>query len=112
MAQQIKVRVVDDIDGSPATETVAFSLQGRDYEMDLSEANAARFRSMMREYADHARRVSGRRPASGARSVESRRRAVAIREWARSSGIPGVGDRGRIPHDVVRQYEAAHAERD
>jgi hypothetical protein len=110
MARRTHITVVDDIDGSPAAETIAFSYQGRDYEIDLSESNAARLRSMMRDYADHARSVGARRPASGFRSAASRRRAVAIREWARASGLQGVGSRGRIPQHVVEQYEAAHPE--
>jgi hypothetical protein len=57
MARRTHITVVDDIDGSPAAETIAFSYQGRDYEIDLSESNAARLRSMMRDYADHARSV-------------------------------------------------------
>jgi Lsr2/ERCC4 domain len=35
-------------------------------------------------------------------------RAAAVRAWAREQGM-GVSDHGRIPADVVRRYEAAHA---
>ncbi len=108
MARHTQVTVMDDIDGSPAAETIAFSYQGRDYEIDLSDSNATRFRTMMREYAGYARRVTVRAPAPRSRSVAARRRAVAIREWARASGIEGVGDRGRIPQNVIDQYDAAH----
>lgn len=30
-----------------------------------------------------------------------------VRQWARGKGVP-VGDRGRIPADLVAQYLAAH----
>jgi len=30
-----------------------------------------------------------------------------VRQWAREQGVP-VGDRGRIPADLVAQYLAAH----
>ena len=111
MAKQVHTTVVDDIDGGPAAETVAFSYQGRDYEIDLSERNAAKFRSMMREYAEHARTTSFRRAVGGSRrSAQSRRQAAAIREWARASGLPDVGSRGRIPKHVIDQYKAAHAD--
>jgi hypothetical protein len=30
-----------------------------------------------------------------------------VRQWARQQGVP-VGDRGRIPADLVAQYLAAH----
>ena len=56
MAQQVNVKFVDDLDGSDATGTVSFALDGRAYEIDLSEDNAARLRD------SRARRpVAGRR---------------------------------------------------
>jgi hypothetical protein len=36
MAQKIHVELVDDIDGSPAAETVTFGLDGTEYQIDLS----------------------------------------------------------------------------
>ena len=44
MAQKVTVALVDDLDGSPAAETVAFTLDGVAYEIDLNEENAAAFR--------------------------------------------------------------------
>ncbi len=108
MAQKIQTTVVDDIDGSPAAETVTFGYQGRTYEIDLSAPNAARLRSVLQEYADHARRAATRQAGgTGSRTAASRRRTVAIREWARASGRQ-VSDRGRIPQQVVDEYHAAH----
>ena len=34
MAQKVEVVLVDDLDGSPADETVNFALDGRNYESD------------------------------------------------------------------------------
>ena len=45
MARRTVVEHTDDLDGSAATETVAFGLDGVDYEIDLSARNAARLRS-------------------------------------------------------------------
>ena len=42
MAQIREVRLVDDLDGEAADETVEFGIDGRNYEIDLSEPNAAR----------------------------------------------------------------------
>jgi hypothetical protein len=39
------------------------------------------------------------------------RRGAAVRAWAREQGMV-VSDRGRVPADVVRRYEAAHAGRE
>jgi len=44
MATRTMITLEDDLDGGPAEETVRFSLGAAEYEMDLSAANAARFR--------------------------------------------------------------------
>ena len=44
MAQKVEITVVDDLDGSPAAETVSFAFGGTSYEIDLSSRNAERFR--------------------------------------------------------------------
>jgi Lsr2 len=41
MAKQATVRFVDDLDGSEASGTFDFSLEGRNYQVDLSDQNAA-----------------------------------------------------------------------
>ena len=40
MAKQIIHKLVDDLDGGDADETVKFALDGVQYEIDLSKANA------------------------------------------------------------------------
>jgi hypothetical protein len=40
MAQKVTVALEDDLDGSPADETVRFGLDGAECEIDLSEKNA------------------------------------------------------------------------
>jgi hypothetical protein len=40
MAQRVEVLLEDDIDGSPAGETVRFAYDGTQYEIDLSSQNA------------------------------------------------------------------------
>jgi len=47
MAQKVDVRFVDDLDGSEASGTVSFALDGRAYEIDLSEENAAKLRDSL-----------------------------------------------------------------
>ena len=41
LARLVMTHPVDDIDGEHATETVAFSYRGADYEIDLSARKAA-----------------------------------------------------------------------
>ena len=48
VAQQVAVSLVDDIDGSPAKETVQFNLDNRGpYEIDLNGSNASRLRDAL-----------------------------------------------------------------
>lgn len=109
MAQQVKVILVDDLDGGHADETVKFAIDGASYEIDLNRANADKLRDVIAPFVGAARKAS-RATARGARrgaSVDRRGRAADIREWARTKSIE-VNERGRIPARVVEQYEAAH----
>ena len=61
MARKTQVILTDDIDGSEATGTVSFGLDGVAYEIDLNDDNAQRMRDQLGEWASKARRVGGRR---------------------------------------------------
>ena len=79
MAQRVQIMLVDDIDGTEATETVSFSFDGVDYEIDLTAANAKKLRSDL----------------------------GSVREWARENGHQ-VSDRGRISAGILAAYDQAH----
>ncbi|MGI9002499.1 MAG: histone-like nucleoid-structuring protein Lsr2 [Pseudonocardia sp.] len=108
MAQIREVRLVDDLDGEAADETVEFGIDGKSYEIDLSKDNAGRLREALASYAAAARRTGGRR-RGGVAATATRRPSVdreqnqAIREWARKRGMK-VSDRGRIPAEVLEAY--------
>ncbi len=106
MAQRVNIVLVDDIDGSDATETVAFGLDGTSYEIDLNEKHAAKLRDALATYVGHGRKVgSGRRSRSTAKAAAGGTSAKEIRDWARSNGFK-VPDRGRIPADVREAFES------
>jgi Lsr2 len=113
MAQKTLVVLVDDLTDEPLAEgrgqTVRFSLDGVDYEIDLSKEHADELRGAFKRYVDAGRRVS--QPARGRRSQSSsgtrRQDANAIRAWAKEQGHQ-VSERGRIPRNVVEAYEATH----
>ena len=117
MAQKVEVKVVDDLDGSEPAGTVSFALDGRSYEIDLSDDNAARLRGSLASFVAAARRSSGaprrRRDARGSTGVDSvpartgQENTTVIRSWARENGHV-VSERGRIPKAVVQAYQAAH----
>ena len=108
MAQKVNIVLVDDIDGSDATETVAFGLDGTSYEIDLNDSNAAALREALSGYIGHARKVTGgrgrRRRTSSATSGPS---ASDLREWGRANGFQ-VSERGRVSSEVREAYAAAH----
>ena len=110
MAKVTQVSLVDDVDGSVASSTVGFSLDGKTYELDLSDKNAKKLRDAVAPFVDAARRLGGRgRRASGPTTSSTRtdrERTAAIREWARQHGHK-VADRGRIPANVIEAYEKA-----
>jgi Lsr2 len=67
--------VNDDLDGSEGAELHTFSLDGMEFEIDLSEGNSIEFYALMDRYTAPgvARRTSNGR--SGARFIERSRRA-------------------------------------
>ncbi|KAA1428301.1 histone-like nucleoid-structuring protein Lsr2 [Nocardioides antri] len=109
MAQRVNIVLVDDIDGSDATETVAFGLDGTSYEIDLNEKNATKLRDALAAYVGHARKVSssGRRTRSKATAAAGGASAAEVRAWARDNGFT-VPDRGRIPADVRSAFDSAN----
>jgi hypothetical protein len=106
MAQHVETTLIDDLDGSKASETVAFAVDGTAYEIDLSQKNAAKMRQNFERYIEHARKAQGGRRSG--RPRRDRHFSSAVREWAKQQGIQ-VSERGRIPASVVSQYEEAHA---
>ena len=106
MAQRVSIILTDDIDGSPAVETLSFALDGVNYEIDLSEANAAKLREAAQPFIAVARKTSGRARAGRRRTVGGTS-ATEIREWALSQGMQ-VSARGRVSAEVRAAYEAAH----
>lgn len=106
MARKTQVILTDDIDGSEATGTVSFSLDGVAYEIDLNDDNAQQLRDQLGEWASKARRVGGRR-TTGARSAGSSNETAKIRAWAKTNGHQ-VSDRGRVSQQIREAYNAAH----
>jgi Lsr2 len=110
MAQVTKIRLVDDLDGGNADESVDFTVDNNRYQMDLSENNAARLREVLAPFIAAARRAGGstttrtRRSTIAARPAGAGAETAAIREWAGANGF-SVSTRGRIAASVRDAYE-------
>lgn len=113
--QRIQTWKIDDVDGeSAANETVAFALDGVEYEIDLTTDNANKLRGTLQPWRQGGRRVRGRgrKPVSSDRRTAQPARidpsqARAIRDWAATNGYT-VSARGKIPAAVHEAFEAAH----
>jgi nucleoid-associated protein Lsr2 len=114
MAREVIEKLIDDLDGGEAAETVTFGLDGATYDIDLSKKNAAAFRKALDRYVKAARRsaTSGRpsrrkaAPSTGSSRAKRDYDISQLREWAGTNNV-AVPARGRIPQAVVEQYKAA-----
>jgi len=99
MAQVTKTRLVDDLDGGNADESVNFTVDNHRYQMDLSETNAARLREVLAPFIAAARR------AGGSTTTRTRRSTIAARPAGAGANGFSVSTRGRIAASVREAYE-------
>lgn len=114
MAQRIIL--TDDLDASEAAETITYTVNGHDCEIDLSEENAQQFYDAFDQYIENSRQVSrqaaparrgrgdGRRRSGGSRRDD----IPEIRTWAEVQGMD-VSARGRIKKEIIDAYDEAHS---
>lgn len=104
----------DDIDGSQlSAETVAtrkFSVNGKNYVLDLSEEHAKQFDEALVPY------ITAARIDTSANTTKRRNRNTApqkdysqLRAWAKREGIP-VASRGRIKTEIIDAYKSKDPE--
>ncbi|MFI5888113.1 Lsr2 family protein [Streptomyces sp. NPDC051554] len=111
MAQQTIIQLLDDLDGSEASETVVFGLDGKTYEIDLNEKNAAKLRKALASYVDKGRKMNqarGGRRGGATQAAAGSGDTALIRAWAKENGHE-VNDRGRVPADIKEAYAKAKA---
>jgi septation ring formation regulator EzrA len=112
MAQRVVLS--DDLDGSEAIQTIIYTIDGQEYEIDLSEENIQRFHEALEPFVSASRQVQ-RQAAPTRRRGDGRRRSGSrwrddipqIRAWAESQGME-VSARGRIKKEVLDAYDEAH----
>ena len=116
MAKATVEVLVDDLDGSAAAETIHLGWNGEWRELDLSKRNLASLSKALDRYWNAGHPVSGdgtptrRKTARASRPNNTSREPKRIRAWATERGIE-VPSRGRIPAEVERQFNEAHARR-
>ena len=105
MAQRVQIILEDDYDGGTADETVTFALDGAEYEIDLSSANAEKLRNELAGWIGHARKTGGRRRRTSKPAETSS--TSEIRAWALANGHD-VSSRGRVSAEVREAFERAN----
>ena len=107
MARRTIVHLEDDLSGGEAEESVSFALDGRSFEIDLSEKNAEQLRQILAPYISAGRPVrtsrgAGRRSGSDGDDLEP----ATVRAWANANGY-AVSTRGRVSRELREAYRAA-----
>ena len=95
VAREVIEKLIDDLDGGEAAETVTFGLDGATYEIDLTRRNAGALRKALERYVKSARKSSSsrqptRRAATpAAKATKSKRNfdIVQLREWAGANNV-------------------------
>lgn len=115
--QRTTVQLIDDIDGTVIPEgegrTIAFALDGAQYQIDLSDDNIGSFKDALAPYIRASRSAGVTRSSRGSsRSSSSASSSKGpgynvVRAWALAEGIE-VSQRGRVASTVIDAYRAAH----
>lgn len=112
MAQKLSVTYACDYDQKEIPRGQhrlrRFSVDGREYEIDLCLKHSERFDEAVSSFASHARKASGRLVRTKRRTAAHRKHSARVRAWAKANGL-AVSERGRIPSDVVTRYETTHS---
>ncbi len=122
MAKVEKVEFVDDFDGKSVEpddrHEVSLTFMGESYRLDLRTKNLEKLEASLTPWINSGTRTGGRRrgvkprgavkktalsTSSGATGSQTK----AIREWAQANGYE-VSTKGRIPQDVVAEFDKAH----
>lgn len=118
MAQRIVVAYYSDLSGVEIANNDAgtqFSLDGADYEIDLTSGEQSALREGLAPFVSAARAVAKpgepRRPVPQPSAADVDRPNKVLREWAEENGFD-VPARGRVPELVREAYGVAHSHQD
>ncbi len=106
MAKQTVTQLIDDLDGSEASQSVAITYKGKTYSLDLNDENASELDDALAPYIAAAEKAGG---VQGGRGGKRAARSTAkqgsgnggdadpkdVRAWAEANGVT-VSSRGRI----------------
>jgi hypothetical protein len=111
MSRRTIVQLEDDLSGGEAAESVSFSLDGRSFEIDLNEKNAATLRESLAPYIAAGRGFRSAKGSSATRRSSdgyagSELDPAVVRAWAQENGHE-VSTRGRVSRELREAYLAS-----
>lgn len=108
MAQ--KITTLDDLNQEEGAETFRFTAGGKVCEIDLVEANVAKFWTAIKRFTDKGRDITPTRrdPSTDVYSTVDQ---GAVRDWAKEQGLP-YNQKGKVPLDLVYAYKRPMATTD
>lgn len=109
-----KTILIDDFDGKELpedTKPIRLSIDRKTWAVYLSDDNYGKLLEALEPFIKDAEQGTNQQAPSQPKN--DRARTQAIREWAQANDIKQpngkpLGDRGRIPDEIVKQYDAAH----
>lgn len=102
--QRVTVEIHSDLSAEDGAETFHFGFRGKQYEIDLTETEAAAFEEALSPYLRVARTARGKYLKKS--STRPDPRVAEVRSWAQANGYD-LGDRGRIPQNIWDDWAAA-----
>src|SRR5690349_17300262 len=100
MAENRRVIITDDLDGTEGARTIRLAVENGEYEIDLNDENVDKLYRALDPYLSHARRVSARGTRTPRVASGDKQNLGAIRAWAQENGRT-VSSRGRIPASIL-----------
>ena len=108
MTRKTVIILEDDLDGSNASETVQFSIDGAEYEIDLNEEHANELRQALSRFATCGTSLPvdvADRQAGGPQRVTPMPKPFGSGPWIRGLKVMRVDESKRISST---QYQATH----
>ncbi len=114
--------VIDDLSGDSGAKTRRFSIDGAEYEIDLTDASYASLKAALKPFIKVARSTGAARARANAPARRAKVRkgrsggaktsteAAVIRAWARANGM-AVTERGRVAPELKAAWAAAGSPR-
>ncbi|MGY9067006.1 histone-like nucleoid-structuring protein Lsr2 [Streptomyces sp. CAS3] len=111
MVQKIVTIYTDDLTDMESDEvsTHRFSLNGVQYEIDLTPDSYDKLDAVLRPFIEKGRKIKRTKNTERTRQGQTTggTSAEEVRAWARENGYE-VNTRGRVPREIHDAFEAAH----